>query len=234
MADYEPIEQTRRYVLGETDSFYGVWDAQAGSEPLEEFPLTQEGFEGAEARFRELKRADRRERGVLTKALWIAMFVGAVAWILSGLVIVLLGVVIDIDTPIISNVAFWLDALGFRLFVSSLALILGWVLLRRRSPHIAMIGSGEQQVAGVRLRRWEGSLEKVLIVALAVWILTSIWTNLFFRPPFAFDSTQDPAWRVASTIDSVALRTWVASVVLLAISWAQRRPQGSPSFSGDQ
>jgi hypothetical protein len=151
----------------------------------------------------------------------MAMFVGAVFWILSGLVIVLLGVVIDVDSPIISNVAYWLDALGFRLFISSFALVLGLALLTREARQGERAGSSEERVAASPLARWDGVLERVLVVSLGVWILMAIWTNIFFRPPLDFDATEDPGWLVTQTIQSLALRTWIAALVLLAISWAR-------------
>ena len=86
----EPEHRTRqagrRYVLGEGEDFYGIWDAESPGRPVESFALTDAGLQEATRRFMQLSRQDFWTR-FGPKALRWALFVGLGLWILTGLLL---------------------------------------------------------------------------------------------------------------------------------------------------
>jgi hypothetical protein len=89
---YDVIDETGRYVLGLGEGFYGVWDKEAGDEPLARFDVTDDGFSQAESRFGELKRSVRHGKGLLVQVLRAALVAGLGVWIVSGAIFIVLAV----------------------------------------------------------------------------------------------------------------------------------------------
>lgn len=220
MDDFEPIEQGRRYVFGETDSFYGVWDRQAGTGLLEQFPLTDEGFERAAARLDSLKRRDRRDRGVLLYALWWVIVGGAVAMVFGG-VLELLQHGLGSDFLLGSVLSFTIGNLGYNVAIGGLVLLVALTLIRRETRRRAVPanGSAEPIEAGPATGSSSSFLWWTLVIALGVWVLSAIATQLFFPLDFGFGDMPSMASRVGGTVESLAFRVWVAA---LAIWWARR------------
>jgi hypothetical protein len=89
---YDVIDESPRYVLGLGEGYYGLWDKQAGDEPLARFDVTDDGFSQAESRFGELKRSDRQGKGLLLQVLRAALIAGLGVWIVSGAIFIVLAV----------------------------------------------------------------------------------------------------------------------------------------------
>lgn len=83
---FRAIQTGRRYVLGEGDDFYGVWDQGSLGRPVESFALTHGGLKEATKRFEQLSRQDFWAR-FGPRALRWALFGGLGVWILTGLVL---------------------------------------------------------------------------------------------------------------------------------------------------
>lgn len=81
---YEVVDDSRRYALGATADFYGVWDKLAPGEPLARFPLTDEGLAQAEERFKALRRTERNYQERLAVVLGWVTLVSIGVWILAG------------------------------------------------------------------------------------------------------------------------------------------------------
>lgn len=226
VADYEPIEQSRRYVLGETDSFYGVWDAQTAPDLIEQFPLTEEGFDRAAARYHELKRRDRWERGVMFHALWFVMLAGAIAWIVGGALqaLMITSVFFEPGSEGWFGLSELLSSVGYAATIGGLVLLAGLALIRRES-HSRSDSSGEPPSLMAGVPRWEAVLSWVLFVSLGLWVAFVI--RLFFPEPSFFDvppidGPPRDGFVVSRTIESLAFRVWVASLVVLGVSWTRR------------
>ena len=80
--EIEVIDATRHHVLGVRSDYYGIWDKRATGEPLRRFPLTDEGFEQAEARFDELKRGGRSR--ITSSILMGVMVTALLGWVVGG------------------------------------------------------------------------------------------------------------------------------------------------------
>jgi hypothetical protein len=83
---YEVVDDSRRYALGATADFYGVWDKLAPGEPLARFPLSDEGLAQAEERFKALRRTERNYQELLPVVLGWMTLVSIAVWILAGAV----------------------------------------------------------------------------------------------------------------------------------------------------
>ena len=233
---YDPIDQSRRYVLGQPSGEdwegYGIWDRRAGNSLVERFPPTEEGVEQALQRFEELKWEDRRERWNLPRLARICAVAGAAIWIVGGVVgTVLLSFVTGPDTSWIAPVLFGLDALGFRLAIGSLV-VLGVLLLLRWTQ------GTEEVLASPPALRATGpnpaldlALRVVVVAGLVVWIASSVGTEALFRLEFGpFGESPRPSAVVAQLVSTMAFRTWVAGVVfsiLLRLPLQRRAPTSS-------
>ena len=80
------FDANARFVVIRDEEGYGVWrldDLEEG-EPIERFPDDDEGYDRAAERWRELTKADRRDRDRwLPRIKWVVL-VSAVVWALSG------------------------------------------------------------------------------------------------------------------------------------------------------
>jgi hypothetical protein len=216
--DFEPIEQGSRYVFGETDSFYGVWDKQAGTELVEQYPLTDEGFEQASARFDELKGKNRVERGTLLYALLIVMVLGAISMVLGAVLETIVADFFEVDFLLGSRFAYALSLIGYNLTIGGLALLVGLTLIRRETRlRAASVAASTEPPSGPTTG--SSVMWGVLLVALGVWIASSITTQLLFRMDFGSGEVPGTAERVAATVESLAFRVWVGA---LAIWWGRR------------
>jgi hypothetical protein len=97
---FEVFDANARFVVIRDEEGYGVWrldDLEEG-EPIERFPDDDEGYDRAAERWRELTKADRRDRDRwLPRIKWVVL-VSAVVWALSGaLTAVLIFEVSNID-----------------------------------------------------------------------------------------------------------------------------------------
>jgi hypothetical protein len=83
---FDVFDANARFVVVRDEEGYGVWrldDLEEG-EPIERFPDDDEGYERAAERWRELTKADRRDRDRwLPRIKWVVL-VSAVVWALSG------------------------------------------------------------------------------------------------------------------------------------------------------
>jgi hypothetical protein len=84
--EHRTIQTGRRYVLGEGEDFYGIWDREPLGKLVETFELTEAGLLEATRRFMKLSREDFWAR-FGPKALRWALFGGLAVWVLSGLVL---------------------------------------------------------------------------------------------------------------------------------------------------
>jgi hypothetical protein len=99
---FEVFDANARFVVIRDEEGYGVWrldDLEEG-EPIERFPDDDEGYERAAERWRELTKADRRDRDRwLPRIKWVVL-VSAVVWALSGVVLgVLIFEVSNLNRP---------------------------------------------------------------------------------------------------------------------------------------
>ena len=99
---FEVFDANARFVVIRDEEGYGVWrldDLEEG-EPIERFPDDDEGYERAAERWKELTKADRRDRDRwLPRIKWVVL-VSAVVWALSGVVLgVLIFEVSNLDRP---------------------------------------------------------------------------------------------------------------------------------------
>lgn len=83
---FEVFDANARFVVIRDEEGYGVWrlnDLEEG-EPIERFPDDDKGYERAAERWKELTKADRRDRRRLLP--WVGRFVmvSAVIWILTA------------------------------------------------------------------------------------------------------------------------------------------------------
>lgn len=239
---FEVIDRRGRYILGAAEEYYGVWDARGGDRYLERFPLTEEGFEEAERRFTELRRLDRRERGVIPVALRIALVAGVGIWVLAGLGAVMFIAFQPRDPTLagIYEVLYVVDTLGFRMGVGALLILAALLLLRRErvtrsgeGPHFEGLepspGWSSDPGAAVRRTRLDDVLVAILVGGLVVWVLSVVATDLLFREPipgpqgpFLVLGSARPHF-VALFVQDLAFRVWVAAFVLLLIRWARSR-----------
>ena len=83
---FETFDANDRFVVIRDEEGYGVWRlGELGEgDPIERFPDGDEGYERAAERWRELTKADRRDRDRwLPRIKWVVL-VSAVVWALSG------------------------------------------------------------------------------------------------------------------------------------------------------
>jgi len=84
---FELLESTHRYLLTREADAYAVWDTEREvDEPVEAFPLTDDGEEDARDLYRSLRSEYRRERIVPSALFWIAI-VGGIAWVSARVVL---------------------------------------------------------------------------------------------------------------------------------------------------
>jgi hypothetical protein len=84
---FELLDSTHRYLLTLEEDGYAVWDTRGGvDEPVESFPLTDEGEQDARHLFQTLRSEDRRERIVPSVLFWAAIL-GGIAWVSARVVL---------------------------------------------------------------------------------------------------------------------------------------------------
>jgi hypothetical protein len=141
----------RRYVLGQGEDFYGIWDRELPGKPVETFDLTDPGLLEARKRIAHLSRQDfwarfgpKALRWALLAALGVWVFTGLLLWIRFA--VATPGAITPILAP--SEVPFvgygepgWVmvaqvaENVAFRLWVGALAIIFALRLLdRSRQP----------------------------------------------------------------------------------------------------
>jgi hypothetical protein len=215
--DFQPIEQRGRFAFGETDTFYGVWDRRAGTVLVEQFPLTDEGFERASALFDQLKRRDRSERGVLLYVLWSVMVLGALTMI-AGSAMELVGHVFGVEAFLGTLLPYSLSTLGYTVTLGGLALLAGLTLVRRETRRRLATSPAAIDTADPSQKERPGILWWVLVVSLGVWVGSSIATQFVFPQEFTGRAPRT-ATLISMTVESFAFRVWVAT---LAIWWGRR------------
>jgi hypothetical protein len=228
--DFDPIVKSRRYILGETEEYYGIWDKRGGDEPLEGSPLSTEGFDAAEHRFRELLRADRADRGSLPSILWPAVVIGALLWVLAGVIATAFGVIAALSPESAqgfftgAQVAGVADTLGFRLAVGAFFILTGLVFVRweRRTRPSSDDDPNPPATGGFRPI---SVLSWIMGSGLGLWILSAIATKilepqLFGPPPFGAGGPPT-ALIVAEVVEAVSLRAWVAALILQAVGFVR-------------
>jgi fatty acid desaturase len=138
---YEVVDDSRRYALGATADFYGVWDKQTPGEPLARFPLTDEGLAQAEERFKVLRRAERSYLDMLPLVLGWATLLGIAVWVVAGIVF---QVFFTEDlfpgfgeeaSQAAARFFFLVENVAFRVWIGSLASLAALWLFRALRPH---------------------------------------------------------------------------------------------------
>ncbi|MDQ3991380.1 MAG: hypothetical protein M3245_03600, partial [Actinomycetota bacterium] len=163
----EVIIKRRRYTLAEAEGSVVILDADAGSDPIELFPLTDEGFATAERRFWDLVALDRHGR--FPKVLWVTVCVGIAVWGLAGLLATLISLLLATaraaeSWAALANFFQVLDDLGYRLGLGSLIVMAAYRLLHWERP--TMEGPADERPSAVRDRRvsgWEPIIGVVLV-----------------------------------------------------------------------
>ena len=75
---FELVESTHSYLLTREEDGYAVWDTEGNvDEPVEAFPLTDEGEQDARDLFQTLRSEDRRERIVQSVLFWVGIPAGS-------------------------------------------------------------------------------------------------------------------------------------------------------------
>lgn len=138
----------RRYVLGQGEDFYGIWDREVPGKPAETFDLTDPGLLEARKRIAYLSRQDFWAR-FGPKALRWALFSGLALWILAGVVLWLRYAIVGppairplfsspgviIFEPTWVKVAQLTENLAFRVWVAAVAALVALRLFDRgRQP----------------------------------------------------------------------------------------------------
>lgn len=212
-SELDVIATSGRYVLAGTDEYFGVWDLDADAqEPLERFPLTDDGFAAADRRFRDLKGNLLREKYSAARVLWWTLWIGVGIWLGAGVFAALLSA-----SAFESPGERWFDwaqvadTAGFRLAVGSL---IGLVATAMRSTVRLSRPEASEDSA---LRPW---LYGMLIVGFVIWVPAAISDVLVYRNP----SIEGPgavaiAFLVVSTL---AFRLWLAAAVLIGADWVLR------------
>jgi hypothetical protein len=243
MAGPDRIEESRRYVFGEDERSYGIWDKSGGDEPLERFPVTDEGFDAGFTRFLELTGMERRMRAQVPRALLVVVLAGAALWLAAGVTVaVFAGGLAEPEEGLqtIFGVSHVVDALGYRLAIGALFLLAALALLRRERRTRPVGDAAEESVlpvAGASTASpglWEDVLRWSVLVGMAVWIVSAVGTGLLFplRGGLFGLGTPGTAFLVAQLVEILAFRLWVVALVLLLLRWA--RPwlagrEGSPA-----
>ena len=225
--ELEVIDRRGRHVLGATEEHYVIVGAGG---TLERFPLTEEGFEAAERRFAQLRRLERREAGIVVRALTVALWAGVGIWLVTGLGAVLLTLFRPRGEVFgrLDEVFFLLDSVGFRAAVGALLLLAG-VLLAQRERGTGRDGpaSSPTDPSGGQ-PPWSDitpshALDQILIVllaaGLALWILGAVATQLFREPISPGAGVVGPVTQphpIAIFVEALAFRVWVAAGALLA------------------
>jgi hypothetical protein len=218
--------------LARGDDFFGIWDRNRPEEPLERFPPTEEGFDAADARFRELRRIEKRERGVWPRLLWTAVLAGSVTWIVAGVAAITWTMVsLTLPTqpggPIIFQALTVLDQLGLRVAIGGILGLLAILLIRveQRSREGGLSAQekdrGEPSVPGQARPRLESFLRGALLAGVAVWIASAAATQTL--SPYRGGPFQEPSqsFVIAQLVEVIAFRVWVVAFVLLIVSWAK-------------
>jgi hypothetical protein len=232
--ELDTVYSTPRYMLAIGPDSYLLLDRQAMEQPMASFPLTDEGFDAAEARFAELKRLERRERGMVPRTVAIGVFIGVALWILGGLGVAILGSLtfgIDADQSFLQLV-YLVDAFGFRIAIGGL-ITLGVILLlrwERKSPPSTTRQDGRAPSAEAPEPRnaWDTVSTGTLVTGLVLWILLAIATQALF--PFQgefFTFGEEPPGPSRLTVmaqlaESLAFRIWVAAFIFKLVRWSRR------------
>ena len=225
MADFKVVAERGRYVLGEEDDIYGIWDLDSGSdEPIERFPMSDDGFEQAWSR---LRFRDRVERDPVAKALATVIIVGVLMWILGGGATAVAYLVPLEAYGVLSLAVSILDATGLRLAVGGVLVLATLFLVRRRDREPAVPSSPISIARGDRL---DQTLQVSLVVALVVWLVAAIVTaSLIPTSPLGpFDPPSD-AERAAVVAEVIAFDVWTAAAVLIALRLLIRIRGGPPN-----
>lgn len=146
--EHRTIQAGRRYLLGQGEDFYGIWDLERPGKPVESFALTDEGVHEATRRFAQLSQQDFWAR-FGPKALRWALFAGLGVWIFTGLVLgigdsssspfeefrgpeaALRPYASPIFEPTWLRVAQVIENMALRVWVAALAIIFAWRLFER-------------------------------------------------------------------------------------------------------
>ena len=137
------LQAGRRYILGEAQDFYGIWDRKSPRKPVESFDLTEEGLQEARKRISKLAAQDFWARIGPTALRW-ALFGGLALWILGILILwirysladpnlaVPPGEIVAIyEEPVWAKLAQLGQDLGFRLWVAAVAILVALRLFDR-------------------------------------------------------------------------------------------------------
>ncbi|MGH2725054.1 MAG: hypothetical protein ACRDI0_12520 [Actinomycetota bacterium] len=230
MAGPDRIEESRRYILGEDERSYGIWDKRGGDEPLERFPVTDEGFDAAFTRYLELSGMERRIRGQLPTTLAVVVAVGAIAWLVAGVLGVAVGaglLILDGESEWSANLTSLLDVVGFRLAIGGVLLLTALLLIRwerrtRRAKDVAddSLLSVTKGSSG-SIDRWDRALRWALLIGMGVWILSATVRESLV--PHTGSSFNEPglAFWVANGTSALSFRVWVIALVLLLLRWGR-------------
>ena len=123
------LQAGRRYILGEAQDFYGIWDRESPGKPVETFDVTEAGLQEARKRISKLAAQDFWAR-IGPKTLHWALFGGLALWILTGL---LLGPTSapPFGEPGWVRVALVVETIAFRSWIAAVAILVALRLFDR-------------------------------------------------------------------------------------------------------
>jgi hypothetical protein len=226
----EIIDRRGRYALVAGEDFVGVWDFGEPGGLLARFEESEDALHAAERRFAEIRRGQRTLRlaGASVRLLLAVVVLGGSLWILGGLVSALTftpGVRIP---QAVQGISFFVDEVGFRLAVGALIMLAA-----------VQVSRGAFRVRGEATERRRG-FERFLLwtaaVGLVVWAGSAIAVPLLTPAPIdvptglvTISRPRLSVWVfIATTVEAVAFRAWVAALVLLAISMVRGEPAEGP------
>lgn len=232
----EPILTHRSFVLAEDEEGYLVIDRRQG-QPVERFPLTQQGFEEARAEYEARKRQDRRERSVLPRWVWLTVVSASVTWVITGVGIDILEKRVSEEGPIPALDAIrWIDHGVYRLAIAGVLVLLGTFAVERiRHGRTGPSMSGRVRESEWRLSLLDRFLVAVFSIGVAAWTVGGLLTEIILagRPNLLFDETDESSlFRFFFLVSSSGFRIWIAAAVGLAMRWmlsGQREPVETPT-----
>ncbi|MEX2458983.1 MAG: hypothetical protein WD770_08365 [Actinomycetota bacterium] len=215
-AEFEVIEQNRRYMLGATGDFYGVWDKEGPEGPLQRFPAEDDGYAQAELLFRQLTRIDRKEREAWRGWLGWSVGLGIAVWVGLG-VVSFVYYVAEWQLPF-SDWLFAIGVVAFRVWVGGLGALLLIALYRPRTGKSGRPRARETVLGFV--------LERSLALGLLAWIVGGIAATVRLVPdpfqPGTFGQAEPTAWdRIFLAVENHGYQIAVASFAGLIVIWAR-------------
>jgi hypothetical protein len=228
--EFEVIAERGRFVLGEEEDSYGIWDLDnPDDEPIERFPRTDEGFEAAWERTRSLWRTSIDLWG---RRLAVAAVAGVILWLIGGvLTAVAFAIPLHDGSDLVFRIAQIADTAGYRFAVGALLVLGTLAILRRRSPERGGSAAAPAELPdGIDRAMW-GVLVSGLVLWIAASAIASTYESSFGVGLVDFPDPPTTLQRVASGVQIVAYNLWLGSAVIiglrLLLRWRRATGEGS-------